>query len=106
MKCFLASVLIAALGVVTIGCENKKGTEENKTQTTTTQTKDGKVTGETTNTVDTKTTTTPATPGSGGTTTEKTHQDDQRDDQVIRCTGRLAIDGPGKVLHAEQRNLE
>ncbi len=72
MKCFLAAVLIAVLGLATIGCENKTGTEENKTQTTTTQSKDGKVTGETTNTVDTKTATTPATTDSGGTTTEKT----------------------------------
>ena len=50
MKRFLAFVLIAALGVFTIGCENQKGTTENKTETTTTQTKDGKTTGETTNT--------------------------------------------------------
>jgi hypothetical protein len=71
MKRFPAWVLIAALGVWTIGCESQKGTTENKTETKTTQTKDGKTTGETTTTVDTKTTTTPATPG-GGTTTEKT----------------------------------
>jgi len=44
MKRFLAFVLIAALGVFAIGCETKKGTTENKTQTTTTQTKDGKMT--------------------------------------------------------------
>ena len=41
---FSALVLIATLGVFTIGCE--KGTTENKTETTTTQTKDGKVVGE------------------------------------------------------------
>ena len=50
MKRFLAFVLIAALGVFTIGCETKKGTTEKKTQTTTTQMKDGKTTDETTTT--------------------------------------------------------
>ena len=50
MKRFLAFVLIAALGVVTIGCDSQKGTTQNKTKTTTTQTKDGKTTGETTTT--------------------------------------------------------
>jgi hypothetical protein len=49
--------LIAGLGALTIGCESKKNTTENKTETTTSQTKDGKTTGETT-TVDTKTTAT------------------------------------------------
>ena len=72
MKRFLASVLIAVLGVLTIGCESQKGTTENKTETKTSQTKDGKTTGETTTTVDTKTTTTPATPGGGGAMTETT----------------------------------
>jgi hypothetical protein len=72
MKRFLASVLIAALGVWTIGCENQKDTTENKTETTTTQSKDGKTTGETTHSVDTKTTTNPAAPGGGGATTETT----------------------------------
>ena len=33
MKRFLAFVLIAALGVVTIGCESDKGTTQNKTET-------------------------------------------------------------------------
>ena len=45
MKRFLAFVLIAALGIFTIGCESKKGTTEKKTETTTTQTKDGKING-------------------------------------------------------------
>jgi hypothetical protein len=72
MKRFLALFLIAALGVLTVGCESKKGTIENKTETTTTQTKDGKTMGERTTTVDTKTTTSPVTPGAGGMTTEKT----------------------------------
>ena len=31
MKCFSAFVLIAVLGVFTIGCETKKGASENKT---------------------------------------------------------------------------
>ena len=53
MKCFLALILIAALGVFTIGCETRKGTTEKKTQTTTTQTKDGTTTDETKNIVDT-----------------------------------------------------
>ena len=44
MKRFLAFVLIAVLGVLTIGCESEKGTTQNKTQTKTTQTKDGKTT--------------------------------------------------------------
>ena len=68
MKRLLASVLIAALGVLTIGCDNQQGTTENKTETKTSQTTDGKKTDETTTTVDRKTTTTPATPDSGGTT--------------------------------------
>ena len=70
MKCFLALVLIATLGVFTIGCETKKGTTQDKVQTTTTQTRDGKVVGETTNSTETKTKTT--TPAAGGMTTEKT----------------------------------
>ena len=72
MKGFLAFVVIAALGVFAIGCETKKGTTENKTQTTTTQTKDGKMTGETkTTTTDTTNTAPPATPDAGRKTTEK-----------------------------------
>ena len=50
MNLFLALVLIAALGVFTIGCESKKGTNENKTEVKTTQTEDGKTTAETTTT--------------------------------------------------------
>lgn len=73
MKRFLVLVLLAALGSVIIGCEAKKGTTENKVQTTTTQTKDGKVIRETTETTtDATKTVRPATPGVGGTTTEKT----------------------------------
>ena len=69
MKSFLAFVLISALGVLTIGCDSQKGTSENKTVTTSTQTKDGKTASETT-TNDTKTKTT--TPPAGGKATEKT----------------------------------
>jgi hypothetical protein len=69
MKCFLAFVLISALGVFTIGCDSQKGTSENKTVTTNSQTKDGKTVSETT-TNDTKTKTT--TPPAGGKATEKT----------------------------------
>ena len=36
MKSFLALLLIGTLGVFTIGCETKKGTDEFKTKTTTT----------------------------------------------------------------------
>jgi hypothetical protein len=73
MKRFLALALVATLGVFTIGCETKKGTSENKTQTTVTQTKDGKVTGETTTTTSDKTKITPsATPGAADSTTERT----------------------------------
>jgi len=72
MKRFLALVLIAGLGVFTIGCDSQKGTTQNKTETKTSQTKDGKTTGETTTSLETKTTTTPATPDGGGTTTETT----------------------------------
>jgi hypothetical protein len=72
MKRLLALVLIATLGVLTIGCQSQQGTTENKTETKTSQTKDGKTTGETTTTVDTKTTATPATPDAGGKTTETT----------------------------------
>ena len=69
IKSFLAFVLISSLGVVTIGCGSEKGTTENKTVTTTSQTKDGKTVSETT-TNDTKTKTTA--PPAGGKTTEKT----------------------------------
>ncbi len=62
MKSFLTLVLISGLGVFTIGCDSQKGTTENKTVTTTTQSKDGKIVTETT-TNDTKTTTTPSAPG-------------------------------------------
>ena len=62
-----AFILIAVLGTLTIGCESEKGTTENKTVTTTSQSKDGKTTSETT-TNDTKTTA----PAAGGRTTEKT----------------------------------
>ena len=72
MKRFLAFVLIAVLGVVTIGCESDKGTTQNKTQTKTTQTKDGKITGGMTTTTTDTMKTTPVTPAAGGTTTEKT----------------------------------
>ena len=68
MKSILGFVLLATLGVFTIGCDT--GTTQNKTQTTTTQTKDGKVVGETTTTNETKTKAT--TPAAGGMTTEKT----------------------------------
>jgi hypothetical protein len=69
MKSSLAFILITALGVLTIGCDSQKGTSENKTVTTTTQSKDGKTASETT-TNDTKTKTT--TPPAGGKATEKT----------------------------------
>jgi hypothetical protein len=72
MKSFPAFILIAVLGVLTIGCEGQKGTSDNKTVTTTSQTKDGKVVGETTTTNETKTKAT--TPAPGGTATEKTTQ--------------------------------
>jgi hypothetical protein len=75
MKRFLTLALVAALGTFAIGCDTKKGTEEYKTQTTVTQTKDGKVTGETkTTTTDTTKTVRPTTPGAGGTTTEKSSE--------------------------------
>jgi len=69
MKSFLAFVLISALGVFTIGCDSKTTTQD-KTETTTTQTKDGKVVGEKTTTNETNTKAT--TPAGGGMTTEKT----------------------------------
>ena len=69
MKRFLALVLISALGVFTIGCDSKSTTDD-KTETKTTQTKDGKVVGETTTTNETKTKATA--PAAGGTATEKT----------------------------------
>jgi hypothetical protein len=70
MKSFLAFALVATLGVFMIGCENQQGTTENKTQTTTTLSKDGKKTSETTVTTDTKTRPVPVTPDSGGKPTE------------------------------------
>ena len=72
MTRLLALVLMAALGVFTVGCESQQGTTENKTETKTSQSKDGKMTGETTTTVDTKTTTSPAAPDDVGTTITKT----------------------------------
>ena len=62
--------MIAALGVFTLGCDSTKNTTQDKIETKTTQTKDGKVVGETTTTNETKTKTT--TPAAGGMTTEKT----------------------------------
>ena len=70
MKSILGFVLLATLGVFTIGCDSTKSTTQDKIQTTTTQTKDGKVVGETTTSNETKTKTT--TPAAGGMTTEKT----------------------------------
>ena len=74
MKRFFAFALIAVLGLWTIGCENQQGTTDNKTETKTSLTKDGKTVGERSTTVDTKTTTTPTTPDGGGATTSKTTQ--------------------------------
>jgi len=94
MKRFLAVVVIAALGVFTIGCDSLTGTTQNKVETKTTQTKDGKTTGETTNSTETTTTqakdgkvtsetttstetmktTPPVTPTAGSKTTEKTSE--------------------------------
>jgi len=72
MNRVLTFALLAALGVFTIGCESKDSTEY-KTKTTTTQTEDGRVTGETeTTTTDTTVTTPAVTPDAGGTTTERT----------------------------------
>ena len=70
MKSFLAFFLISALGVFVAGCDSNKSTTQDKIETKTTQTKDGKVVGETTTTNETKTKA--ATPAAGGTTTEKT----------------------------------
>ena len=70
MKGFLAFVVIAALGLFTIGCDCMTCTTQDKTETKTTQTRDGKVVGETTTTNETKTKAT--TPAAGGMTTEKT----------------------------------
>jgi hypothetical protein len=70
MKRFLAFALIAALGLFAIGCDSSKRTTQDKIETKTTQTKDGKITGEVTNSTETKTKTT--TPAAGGMTSEKT----------------------------------
>jgi len=70
MKRFLASILLAGLGVLILGCDNPKDTTEKKTETKTTQTKDGKITGETKTSTATKTKET--TPADGGITLEKT----------------------------------
>ena len=72
MKSLIALLLIAALGVFTFGCDMKKGTTENSTRTTVTETKDGKVTGKMeTTTTDTSKTTPSGTPGVPGKTTQK-----------------------------------
>lgn len=70
MKSFLALVLMAVLGVFTLGCDSTKSKTQDKIETKTTQTKDGKVVGETTTTNETKTKATA--PATGGMTTEKT----------------------------------
>jgi hypothetical protein len=75
MKRFLALVLFVTFGTFIIGCETKTGTDVYKTQTTTTQTKDGKVIGQTkTTTTDATKTTSPTDQGVGGATTEKKTQ--------------------------------
>ena len=107
MKRFLASVLIAALGVWTIGCENQKDTTENKTETTTTQTKDGKTTGETTHSVEHEDNEQPGCSRrwwcDDRNNDQKNHRHDHRDDQVVFATyRRLMTDGPGNGLHAEK----
>ena len=109
MKRFLASVLIAALGILTLGCENQKGTTENKTETTTSQTKNGETTGATTTTVDTKTITTPATARrwrhDDRKDDQKNDRDDHRDEQVVRAMcGRLTIDGRWRCAFKAHRN--
>jgi hypothetical protein len=72
VKSLIALLLIAGLGVCTIGCDMKKGTTENTTKVTVTETKDGKVTGKTeTTTTDTSKTTPSGTPGVPGKTTQK-----------------------------------
>jgi ABC-type oligopeptide transport system substrate-binding subunit len=70
MKRLFAFLMVAALSALTIGCDNKS-TTENKTETKTSQTKDGKTT-DTTNTTETKKSTTPPTTDGSGTTTEQT----------------------------------
>ncbi len=55
--------------MLTIGCDSMKGTSQKKTETTTTQTKDGRVTGETTTSTEVKTKVTP--PAAGDMATEK-----------------------------------
>ena len=100
MKRFLALVLIAALGVFTIGCETKKGTTENKTKTTTTQTKDGKVTGETDDHDDRHDEDYP--PGYSRRCRHddrKDDRDDHRDDQVVLCRVWL-VDDDGRGSRA------
>ena len=77
MTRFLVLVVVVALSVFAFGCETKKGTTENTTKTTVTETKDGKVTGKTeTTTTDKTKTTQPDAKGNPGktseTTTEKT----------------------------------
>ncbi len=75
MTRFLAFVLIAALGIFSIGCESKKGTTQKKSETTTTQTKDGRITGETTTSTEVNTKAT--TPAAGDITTEKSTETTQ-----------------------------
>ena len=72
MKRFLAFVLISALGVLTIGCETQQGTTEYKTETTRTQTEDGRVTGETTTTTTDERRVSPPVTGDGSQTIERT----------------------------------
>ena len=94
MKSFDYRCSIAALGVFTIGCENKKGTTENKTKTTITETKDGKVTDESTTTTTDKTKTIPVEyfRGSGQHDRKEDRKENYRNEQVVCVVfGRLTI---------------
>jgi hypothetical protein len=54
MKRFLAFVLIASMGLFTVGCD-KKGEQKTTTETKKTETTDGKTTGEQKTTTENKT---------------------------------------------------
>jgi hypothetical protein len=60
MKRFLALVVIASVGLFTVGCD-KKGEQKTTNESKTVETKDGKVTSEEKSTTETKTAPAPST---------------------------------------------
>ena len=72
MKRISMLVVLMHMAFVAVGCTNKEGTTESKSEITTSRSEDGQVTGESSRTYEKTTKTTPATPDGSGTTVQKT----------------------------------